>query len=55
MFNFSGGEWIVEVLKLIEESPILRRLIYSVLVVMLVYAAGGLDGLALLIKAVRGL
>lgn len=55
MRDFSGGEWIMEVLKLIEESPVLRRLIYSVLAVMLVYAAGGLDGLALLIKVIRGI
>ncbi|EEB5698434.1 hypothetical protein GN496_20190 [Salmonella enterica] len=45
----------MEALKLTERSPILRRRVYAVLVVVLVYAAGGLNGPALLIKAVRGL
>ncbi|EEB5699029.1 hypothetical protein GN496_23425 [Salmonella enterica] len=45
----------MEALKLIERSPILRRRVYAVPVVVLVYAAGGLNELALLIKAVRGL
>ncbi|HAT1681574.1 TPA: hypothetical protein I8Y21_002235 [Klebsiella oxytoca] len=45
----------MEVLKLIEQSSILRKMFYAVLVVLLVWGAGGLPGLALLIKAVRGL
>ncbi|EDV5024064.1 hypothetical protein ID80_004726 [Salmonella enterica subsp. enterica serovar Ball] len=43
VLNFSGGEWIVEAPKLIEKSLVLRRLIYAVLVVVLVYAVGGLN------------
>lgn len=55
MFNFSGGEWIVEALKLIGGSPSLRRMIYTVLAIVFAYVvARALPGVAELIKALHG-
>ncbi|HEB6949761.1 TPA: hypothetical protein R0445_004369 [Salmonella enterica subsp. enterica serovar Hvittingfoss] len=55
MFNFSGGEWIVEALKLIERSPILRRMIYTMLAIVFAYVvAKALPGVAEMIKALHG-
>lgn len=54
MFNLSGGEWIVEALKMLEKSPVLRRIIYTALITLLVYAPGGFTGMALLVNALKG-
>lgn len=40
MCNVSGGDWIVEALKLFEKSKVLRRMYYAALFVALVWAAG---------------
>ncbi|EII0390599.1 hypothetical protein LGQ22_000733 [Salmonella enterica] len=55
MLNLNGGEWIVEALKLIESSPVLRRIIYTVLVIIFMYVvAKALPGAAELIKVLHG-
>ncbi|EDT7407861.1 hypothetical protein AC858_004910, partial [Salmonella enterica subsp. enterica] len=48
--DFSGGDWIVEALKLFEQSPVLRRMFYAVVVVGLLWGiAEVLPGVAQLI------
>lgn len=51
----SGGDWIVEALKLFEQSPVLRRMFYAVVVVGLLWGiAEVLPGVAQLIGGVNG-
>ncbi len=38
MVDFSGGDWIVKALKLLGRSKTLRRMYYSGLAVVLIYA-----------------
>ncbi|ECH9715287.1 hypothetical protein XO70_09320 [Salmonella enterica subsp. enterica] len=42
VFNLSGGEWIVEALKLFEKSKTLRRMFYSVVSIGLIYVMASL-------------
>ncbi len=42
MVNFSGGDWIVEALKLFEKSKILRRMFYSVVALGFIYVISDL-------------
>ncbi len=54
MINFSGGDWIVEALKLLERSPVLRRMFYIALIVIGAFAvAKSLPGIAEIIKALN--
>ncbi|EDS6470925.1 hypothetical protein JIJ74_001405 [Salmonella enterica] len=48
--NFSGGEWIVEALKLLAGNKILRRMYYAALVVVVVYSLAGSSVLSELIR-----
>lgn len=50
MFNLSGGDWIVEALKLLAGNKILRRMYYAALVVMVVYSLAGSSVLSELIR-----
>ncbi|EIY7074149.1 hypothetical protein MOH81_004708 [Salmonella enterica] len=53
--DFSGGDWIVEALKLFEQSPVLRRMFYAVVVVGLLWGiAEVLPGVAQLIGVLNG-
>ncbi|WP_179142630.1 hypothetical protein [Escherichia coli] len=55
MINFSGGDWIVEALKLLERSPVLRRMFYAGLAVIGGFAvAKSLPGVAEIIKVLNG-
>ena len=55
MINFSGGDWVVEALKLLERSPVLRRMFYAVLAVVGGFAvAKSLPGVAEIIKVLSG-
>ncbi|EOX9391845.1 hypothetical protein ACPX2S_005378, partial [Escherichia coli] len=55
VINFSGGDWIVEALKLLERSPVLRRMFYAVLIVIGGFAvAKSLPGIAEIIKVLNG-
>ncbi|EFN7272307.1 hypothetical protein FQE80_26475 [Escherichia coli] len=54
LINFSGGDWIVEALKLLERSPVLRRMFYIALIVIGGFAvAKSLPGIAEIIKALN--
>ncbi|EIY7074161.1 hypothetical protein MOH81_004723 [Salmonella enterica] len=53
--DFSGGDWIVEALKLFEQSSVLRRMFYAVVVVGLLWGiAEVLPGVAQLIGVLNG-
>ncbi|HAJ7159918.1 TPA: hypothetical protein HNO24_23935 [Escherichia coli] len=55
VINFSGGDWIVEALKLLERSPVLRRMFYAVLIVIGGFVvAKSLPGIAEIIKVLNG-
>lgn len=55
MNNFNGGEWIVEALKLFEQSPVLRRMFYAVVIVGLLWSiAEVLPGIAQIIGVLNG-
>ncbi|CAD6040468.1 Uncharacterised protein [Escherichia coli] len=55
MNDFSGGDWMVEALKLFEQSPVLRRMFYAVVVVGLLWGiAEVLPGVAQLIGVLNG-
>lgn len=56
MINFSGGDWIVEALKMFERGPVLRRMFYAVLIVIGCFAvARSLPGVAEILRVVNGL
>lgn len=55
MINFSGGDWIVEALKMFERIPVLRRMFYAALIVIGCFAvARSLPGIAEILRVVNG-